>query len=55
MKWIAPIAAVVVAGLAAFAEPIQALVIAHPALAGVFGALGMLAAAFAPQPNQPKQ
>lgn len=55
MKWIAPLAAVVVAGLSAFAEPIQSLVVAHPALAGIFGALGMLAAAFAPQPTQPKQ
>lgn len=55
MKYVAPVAAVVAAALSAFSPDIQSLVASHPALAGVFGALAVLAAAFAPQPKQPKQ
>jgi hypothetical protein len=51
-KWIAPIAAVVGFVLVTFADPIQALVVAHPAYAGLFAALGAIAAAFAPQPHK---
>ena len=52
MKYVAPIAAVVAAAMAAFSGDIQSLVVAHPALAGVFAALGALVAAFAPQPQK---
>lgn len=51
MKWIAPVAAVLGSALVSFADPIQSLIAAHPALAGVFGALSVLAAAFAPRPQ----
>lgn len=52
MKYLAPVAAVVSAALVAFSGDIQALIVAHPALMGVFGALSALAAAFAPQPQK---
>jgi hypothetical protein len=52
MKYIAPVAAVIAAALAAFSADIQAIVMAHPALAGVFAALGALVSAFAPQPQK---
>lgn len=51
MKYIAPVAAVLAAALAAFSTDIQAVIVAHPAMSGVFAALGALAAAFAPQPH----
>lgn len=51
-KYIAPIAAVLAAALTAFSADIQALVIAHPAYAGLFAALGAVVAAFAPQPQK---
>ncbi len=51
MKYIAPIAAVVGAALAAFSADIQSLIALHPTYAGIFAALGALAAAFAPQPH----
>lgn len=54
MRFLAPLAAVIVAALSAFSGDIQALVAAHPALAGVFAALGALAAAFAPSPKKPE-
>lgn len=52
MKYVAPIAAVVLAALSAFSVEIQALVVAHPALAGVISAIGAIAASFAPQPHK---
>ena len=51
MKYIAPVAAVIGAALAAFSVDIQALISAHPTFAGVFAGLAALAAAFAPQPH----
>jgi hypothetical protein len=51
-KYIAPVAAVVAAALTAFSSDIQALVVAHPAYAGLFAALGAIVAAFAPQPQK---
>jgi len=51
-KYIAPVAAVLAAALAAFSADIQGLVSAHPALAGLFAGLGALVAAFAPQPQK---
>jgi hypothetical protein len=52
VKYIAPIAAVIAAALAAFSGDIQTLIAAHPAYAGLFAALGAMAAAFAPQPHK---
>jgi len=52
MRFIAPIAAVIGAALAAFSGDIQSIIVAHPAYAGLFAALGALAAAFAPSPKQ---
>lgn len=52
MRFVAPVAAVIAAALAAFSGDIQAIIVAHPALAGVFAALGALTAAFAPQPQK---
>ena len=52
MKWVAPIASVVVGALSAFEPNIQGLIAQHPALAGVFGMIGMLAASFAQQPHK---
>jgi len=51
MKWIAPVAAVLATALSVFSGDIQALIMAHPALAGMFAGLGALVAAFAPQPH----
>ena len=51
-KYLAPVAAVVVAALSAFSADIQGLIVAHPAYAGLFAALGAIAAAFAPQPHK---
>ena len=52
MKYIAPLAAVVAAALTAFSADIQGLVMAHPAYAGLFAALGAIVSAFAPQPQK---
>ena len=52
MKYIAPVASVLAAALAAFVPEIQGLIAAHPALAGLFAGLAALVAAFAPQPHQ---
>ena len=51
-KYLAPVAAVVMAALTAFSADIQSIVVAHPAYAGLFAALGAIAAAFAPQPQK---
>jgi hypothetical protein len=51
-KYIAPIAAVVVAALSAFSADIAALIAAHPTFAGIFAALGAIAASLAPQPQK---
>lgn len=50
MKYVAPLAAVIGSALVAFAEPIQGLIVAHPALASVFGILSTLVAYFAQSP-----
>lgn len=52
MRYLAPVAAVIMAALTAFSGDIQTLIAAHPMLAGVFAALGAIAAAFAPQPQK---
>jgi len=52
MRFIAPVAAVIAAALSAFSVDIQAIIMAHPSMAGIFAALGALAAAFAPSPKQ---
>jgi len=52
VKYIAPIASLLVAALSAFSEPIAALVAAHPNLALLFGSLGILASSLAPQPQK---
>ena len=52
MKYIAPLAAVLIAALSAFSAEIQAIIVAHPTYAGLFAALGAIAAAFAPQPQK---
>ena len=54
-KYIAPVAAVILTALSAFSADIQNLIAAHPALAGLFAALGAIAASFAPQPQKPQQ
>jgi hypothetical protein len=51
-KYIAPVAAVIAAALSAFSGDIQGLIVAHPAYAGLFAALGAIVAAFAPQPQK---
>ena len=51
-KWIAPVASALVAILAVFAEPIQALIAAHPAWAGFLAAMGGIFASLAPQPHK---
>lgn len=51
-KYIAPVAAVIGSALVAFSGDIQGLIVAHPALAGVFAALSAIVAAFAPQPQK---
>lgn len=52
MKYVIPAMAVLGAGLSAFSDPIQGLIMAHPAYAGVFAGLAALAGAFAPQPHK---
>ncbi len=51
-KYAAPLTAILAAALTAFSGDIQGWVSAHPASASVFAAIGMIAAAFAPQPQK---
>ncbi len=51
-KFVGPAASLLLAGLTAFNDPIQQVIVAHPAWSGVFAALGIAAASFAPQPHK---
>ena len=53
-RFIAPIASIIVAALAAFQPDIQALIASNPTLAAIFAAIGGIAASFAPSPRKPE-